>query len=1165
MNKERNILFFAFFICSLFYSCDKYVEQEFDKVDSSNFGILKPQSIVPMGKPEIHKVNFDSVEEVEFSIAKEKPKMRERIMDPHRASYAPVIRTIRIDSSGLEVFVLGKDVSLPKTYEIPKTGYKVQYGDTIYAPVKIKAKQTENQSVKPMIVMPTTVKDIRFVDESSGLPTPSIRCSLQASDNYIWLATGGRGIIRYDGNGFLHYTKNSGLYYNYPSCLLEDKNAHIWIGMRSNLGVMDSGITKFDGVHFFNYDHRQGFSEFSIRALYEDSAGQIWVATQGDGVFVYKKDEKKETITHYTSENGLLANKVFSFLEDTNGSMWIGTEDGLCKFDGEKFTTVSQFKNSAVKSIVQDKKGDIWYSDLSSINKIDKNVIVEYKAGKHTEEISSMVASDHGILWIATWDGLSYFDGENFMMYTDQNGLNSYRVSNVTKDKNDNLWISTLGGGVHKLKENSFNTYPKIPGMGQVFATGFANDTTGGFWLAGMNINGLVKHKDGYFQNYYLKGARSRFVYADRSNNFWTGAYYELPYHLIKYDGDMAYKYSFEDFSKNNVVTGVLEDLEGIIWIATLEGLYKLDGDRLFKFDERNGVPAKIIKMALDKKGNLWLCTRNGLSMFDGQRFATYTENNGLIRSHLSNFMFDHNDNLLISTRQGISLLKVNNENSTLTHSYNYGKTDAIRYQISLTLLEDNDHNIWAGTNTGIDRLSPTDKFGVYTKISFTKDDGYFAGLGTLHGVFLDQTNTIWWGALSGLVNLDINKTNFKHTKPSISLNEIEIKQEFIDFHRLEDSIYVKSIPFGSTIKNAATDVVPFENYPEQMTLSYNLNHLKFKFSGLDWKSPNAIQYQYILEGSDEHWSELTKENFAEYRNISYGDFTFKVKAIGKTGLVSETFSYDFSISPPWWHTWWARTVYLLLGILSVYLIVKLRANAIRKEFAEKERLWAITDKQNKRFLDFSFITSHNIRIAAANLSGIHNLIKNDLDPELSQMLSTTDYKLGNSIEHMNQLLHTDNFTKEPKKESYAFITAINKAIDKNKNLINKQKALFKLDVPEDLEIFTLYKYLDNILHQLVKNALIFGTTDANKIIEIFTKNENDVTVLVVKDYGLGIDMDIYQNDIFSLGSRFHPEYSEGEGLGLYISKNQINTLGWDIQVESQVGLGSTFKVICYG
>lgn len=132
--------------------------------------------------------------------------------------------------------------------------------------------------------------------------------------------------------------------------------------------------------------------------------------------------------------------------------------------------------------------------------------------------------------------------------------------------------------------------------------------------------------------------------------------------------------------------------------------------------------------------------------------------------------------------------------------------------------------------------------------------------------------------------------------------------------------------------------VQPFENYPLQLKLPYNKNHLTFHFAAIDWSAPHQIQYSYLMQGLNTNWSKPSTETKADFRNLPYGEYSFKLRAIGASGDWSEPFEYSFTINPPWWHTWWARIIYGLLFIFSVWSIVQWRTSSLKRRQKELEQ-----------------------------------------------------------------------------------------------------------------------------------------------------------------------------------------------------------------------------------
>jgi serine phosphatase RsbU (regulator of sigma subunit) len=187
------------------------------------------------------------------------------------------------------------------------------------------------------------------------------------------------------------------------------------------------------------------------------------------------------------------------------------------------------------------------------------------------------------------------------------------------------------------------------------------------------------------------------------------------------------------------------------------------------------------------------------------------------------------------------------------------------------------------------------------------------------------QQNKIWWGGGKSLTRLDLNKYSQAQNPPAVCLRQLDINEAFIDYRNITDSL-------GNEIE--FNGVQEFENYPLNLELPYDKNHLTFHFAAIDWSASHKIQYSYLLGGLNTKWTEPSNDAKADYRNIPYGTFMFKVRAIGESGEWSEAFEYDFTIHPPWWHTWWARAGYGFSTLLLIFGFVRWRT----AKFKERQR-----------------------------------------------------------------------------------------------------------------------------------------------------------------------------------------------------------------------------------
>jgi len=151
---------------------------------------------------------------------------------------------------------------------------------------------------------------------------------IEDKNGMMWFATDGNGIFQYNNGKFTHLTTKNGLVDNNTADILEDSQGNIWIG------TFYGGVSKYDGETFTHFTKDGKIEGEETCNLYKDSKGKIWFTAEGYGVYRYDGNRFKQ----FTTENGLTTNVVQSIFEDNKGQIWFGTWQGLCIFDGEKFT-----------------------------------------------------------------------------------------------------------------------------------------------------------------------------------------------------------------------------------------------------------------------------------------------------------------------------------------------------------------------------------------------------------------------------------------------------------------------------------------------------------------------------------------------------------------------------------------------------------------------------------------------------------------------------------------------------------------------------------------------------------------------------------------------------------------------------------------------------------
>ena len=236
-----------------------------------------------------------------------------------------------------------------------------------------------------------------------------------------------------------------------------------------------------------------------------------------------------------------------------------------------------------------------------------------------------------------------------------------------------------------------------------------------------------------------------------------------------------------------------------------------------------------------------------------------------------------------------------------------------------------------------------------------------------------------------------------------------------------------------------------------------------------------------------------------------------------------------------------------------------------KKQEKEKEQLIRELTQNNKDLKQFSYITSHNLRAPLSNLTGLLNLMHEyPVDnPELREIINGFSTSTNLLNETINDLVKVVIIKDNPSinKEEVLIKDVFENVFNQLSNLISLHKPILKIEL-EKVSILNINKaYLESILLNLFTNAIKYRSP--KRILRIFvsSKEVNNMIVLTFKDNGIGIDLERNRDKIFGLYQRFH-NYSDSKGLGLYLVKSQVESMGGTINVESEVDKGTTFTII---
>jgi len=297
----------------------------------------------------------------------------------------------------------------------------------------------------------------------------------------------------------------------------------------------------------------------------EDTDGNLWFGSIGEGLFKYAGN----IFVHFGIEQGLNSNNIYSILQDKAGIVWVGTNKGLHRFDGNKFVSVP---------IVLSNTNSSYFKNRNNIIAPTENTVW------------SMMQDKNGTIWLGTDDGVYCYDGKAFSRFLDshllvnKDSLQLKGIFSILEAKNGNIWFAECAGEGVSLFD-------------------------------GKNLSTIIP---------YTEIGRTDRIIEDKQNNLWFATAFKG---IGKYDGKTYTQNIFKDQDLNGSYN-ILEDANANIWFDTQDGLGLYDGNKLNILIEKEGTFVKdFIPILLDKAGNLWFSSKGmKLYQYDGKTFTNYSE-----------------------------------------------------------------------------------------------------------------------------------------------------------------------------------------------------------------------------------------------------------------------------------------------------------------------------------------------------------------------------------------------------------------------------------------------------------------------------------------------------------------------------------------------------------
>ena len=401
-------------------------------------------------------------------------------------------------------------------------------------------------------------------------------------DKNLWYGTYKGGLYRQDyktGNVTVFDQVKDGLAHNWVSCINQDKSGAIWVG------TWGGGITRIN-PNFKTFNQENGLPENKIWKIICDREGNILIGTNENGLSIFKGEQ----FISFQPEDGLLSEQVTAISEDNQNNIWIGSPNGLCKYNlsSRRIKSIPLAKHAINSEVIGIKKapdGTVWIATkedgIYSYNPLDKSI--GYNSGfnsvvvRHGKTVTSLEIDQDGHVWAATVGGLFYLEPEN----NAYNQIIMGEISCLYYDSKKTMWVGTRGKGIITVKETDF--FP-IDQLAKTNALCFTEDTEGNIWIGTEGQGIAVFTPDSLVIKYKTKhGLLSDLVSAlttDKDGNIWIGTNKGLS----KYDNsdDRFYSYSARSgFTGIEVKDQALfTDFNGGIYCGTVKGLFKFSPEK---------------------------------------------------------------------------------------------------------------------------------------------------------------------------------------------------------------------------------------------------------------------------------------------------------------------------------------------------------------------------------------------------------------------------------------------------------------------------------------------------------------------------------------------------------------------------------------------------------
>jgi signal transduction histidine kinase/ligand-binding sensor domain-containing protein/DNA-binding NarL/FixJ family response regulator len=1028
-----------------------------------------------------------------------------------------------------------------------------------------------------------------------------MNCFHQHNENEIWLGSTNSGVYRltynptsdeYETNQFLSRGQFS-ISNNNIRFIIADTDSNLYIGSKNGLSFLRHADNLTQSFYFQHF-----FPDLSFTCGVAVN-NEVWMGTEKNGLVIYNLDTRSFSILNKTN-SPLISDRIEVIKVSKQGNVLIGSSDlFIYQTDQKKWLTI-EIKGDEIEKIFEDSQGILWVTNGKfGVQKIDQqtgknkyfNLTTDINKYLSDKQRPYFYEDQNKNLWICLHGaGLAQYlpAVDDFFFYrynpSDPKSISSNTIMCMTEDQNGTLWVGAgLEGGINKaiLKDGAFSSMPFSTNYSDYMENivrAISEDKNKNIWVA--SKGGELKLFDRDFKMIkpgikYPFNPRGELVYnaycmfLDSRGHMWVGskgagiAVSKSPINQTNTDYSKIqfylYQHKINDSTSlcNNNIYTIGEDHTGRIWIGTYGGGLSIANTNNISnltftniHSENTNLSNSMIRnIMFDSNNNLWVATTFGLNYLSKSKidennfifecFYHDPENpNTISYNDVVHIFEDSKKNLWFGTfGGGVSMLAPKKKFKHYTHA------DGLSNNEVFGILEDNQKHIWLSTGNGLSRLNPiTHSFDNYSKSNNLSTNSF-----SENTCLKTSDGRIVFGSIDGLEI--INPQNIKHRKLKSTIL-------FTQFQLFNKNIDVNSP--NSPLKQSIIST------PE-INLKHNQSSFSVEYSAMNFLDESKTKYAYFLQNFDQNWNYVGTQRKASYTNLKPGKYTLKVKAALWNGNWDENEStLQIIINPPWWLNNNAFIAYLIVFIVSTFLVTRgvIKVNSFRNELKVEKAV-------NELKLQFFTNISHEIRTPLTLILGpIEDVLSDTKFPAEYRSTLQLMQKNGKRMLHLlNQLL---DFRKVQNKKMNLKVYPV--------DIVDFTKSIYDNFTPhaQHMQVefnFVVKTYpdkvwidpnkIDSVVFNILSNAFKFTPHGQHVTLTIDHDSLAKEVYIKVTDSGPGIK----EKDIPHIFSRYSILSGENgtinsTGIGLNLSSELVKMHGGEIRIESLPGKGCSFIVV---